>query len=135
MNILVTGVNGQLGHDVVKLLDSKEHIVTGVDRKEMDITNEEAVKGKIREVKPDVIVHCAAYTNVDGAENDEETAYQVNALGTKYLAQAAKEIGAKMLFVSTDYVFEGNASEPYEVDHPTNPIGAYGRTKLAGENF
>lgn len=135
MNILVTGVNGQLGHDVVKLLDSKEHIVTGVDRKEMDITNEEAVKGKVSEVKPDVIVHCAAYTNVDGAENDEETAYQVNALGTKYLAQAAKEIGAKMLFVSTDYVFEGNASEPYEVDHPTNPIGAYGRTKLAGENF
>lgn len=133
MIILVTGSNGQLGHDVIKLLENSEHRVYGYDRKQMDITDEKAVFREVTKIKPDVIVHCAAYTNVDGAEKDQDGAYAVNTLGTKYLAMAAKEVDAKMVYVSTDYVFDGEAKEPYEVDSPTNPIGVYGKTKLGGE--
>lgn len=133
MIILVTGSNGQLGHDVIKLLENSEHRVYGYDRKQMDITDEKAVFREVTKIKPDVIVHCAAYTNVDGAEKDQDGAYAVNTFGTKYLAMAAKEVDAKMVYVSTDYVFDGEAKEPYEVDSPTNPIGVYGKTKLGGE--
>ena len=133
MIILVTGSNGQLGHDVIKLLENSEHRVYGYDRKQMDITDEKAVFREVTKIKPDVIVHCAAYTNVDGAEKDQDGTYAVNTLGTKYLAMAAKEVDAKMVYVSTDYVFDGEAKEPYEVDSPTNPIGVYGKTKLGGE--
>ncbi|MBB6454514.1 dTDP-4-dehydrorhamnose reductase [Salirhabdus euzebyi] len=136
MIAFVTGVNGQLGYDVVKQLKHKgKHEVFGFNRSELDVTDEDAVFQLVNKIKPNVILHCAAYTNVDGAEEDEGTAYNVNALGTKYLAQAAKEVGAKMVYVSTDYVFNGSANEPYEVDDPTEPLGAYGRTKLAGEQF
>lgn len=135
MKFLVTGVNGQLGYDVMKLLTDTEHEAIGVDREEMDITNQQAVQDKIVTLRPDIIVHCAAYTAVDKAESDQDNAYQVNALGTKYIAEAAKDINAKMIYVSTDYVFDGNAEQPYEVDHPSDPMGIYGQTKLAGENF
>lgn len=135
MKVVVTGAAGQLGQDVVLELARKNHQAFGTDRTQLDITNEEDVSAYINEVKPDVILHCAAYTNVDAAEEDEDAAYQINAAGTEYLAKAAKQIGAKMLYVSTDYVFDGSASEPYEVDEPTKPLGAYGRTKLAGEQL
>jgi len=135
MIVLVTGVNGQLGHDVVKELTKKGHEAHGTDRNTLDITNETDVHSYVGKVKPDAIIHCAAYTNVDQAETDRDSAYQVNALGTKYLAQAAKEMKAKMVLVSTDYVFNGSATEPYEVDQPTEPLGVYGETKLAGEQF
>ncbi|MFC4323378.1 dTDP-4-dehydrorhamnose reductase [Litchfieldia salsa] len=135
MIVLVTGVRGQLGHDVVKSLGSRNHEVHGVEREQLDITNEADVKSLIAEIKPDAIIHCAAYTNVDGAEQDKDTAYEVNALGAKYLAQAAKSVDAKMVYVSTDYVFNGTAETPYKVDEPTNPLGVYGETKLAGEEF
>ncbi|MFS0821596.1 dTDP-4-dehydrorhamnose reductase [Bacillus sp. 1P02SD] len=135
MKVLVTGINGQLGYDVVKKLEEKGHDVVPAGREQLDISNEENVVTFINEVQPDAIIHCAAFTNVDGAETDKDTAYRVNGLGTKYLAHTAKKIGAKMVFVSTNYVFEGNGTEPYEVDHPTNPIGVYGETKLAGEKF
>ncbi|MEH7115668.1 dTDP-4-dehydrorhamnose reductase [Neobacillus niacini] len=135
MRVVVTGAAGQLGQDVLLELERKNHQAFGTDRQQLDITNEEAVIAYISEVKPDVILHCAAYTNVDGAEANEETAYHINAAGTEYLAKAAKLNGAKMLLVSTDYVFDGTATEPYEVDEPTKPLGAYGRTKLAGEQL
>ena len=135
MIVLVTGVNGQLGHDVVKELTKKGHEAHGTDRNTLDITNEADVHSYVGKIKPDAIIHCAAYTNVDQAETDRDAAYQVNALGTKYLAQAAKEMKAKMVLVSTDYVFNGSATEPYEVDQPTEPLGVYGETKLAGEQF
>jgi dTDP-4-dehydrorhamnose reductase len=135
MKVVVTGAAGQLGQDVLLELERKNHQAIGTDREQLDITNEDDVLAFISDVKPDVILHCAAYTNVDAAEEDEETAYQVNGIGTKNLAQAAKQTGAKMLYISTDYVFNGTASEPYEVDQPTQPLGAYGRTKLAGEEF
>jgi dTDP-4-dehydrorhamnose reductase len=116
-------------------LGRKNHEAIGADRGKMDITNEQDVIAFIQDVKPDVVLHCAAYTNVDAAEENEDAAYKVNALGTEYLAKAAKQVGAKMLHISTDYVFDGTATEPYEVNEATKPIGAYGRTKLAGEEL
>lgn len=133
MLVLVTGVSGQLGYDVVKELTAKGHEAVGVDRAQLDITDEAAVSSYVQNLKPEAIIHCAAYTNVDAAESDKEGAYKVNALGTKYLAEAAKFVDAKMVYVSTDYVFDGNGKEPYEVDHPTSPLGVYGETKLDGE--
>ncbi len=135
MIVLVTGVNGQLGHDVVKELIAKGHQPHGADREEFDLTNETEVHEYVKKLNPDAIIHCAAFTAVDKAESEEEAAYQVNALGTKYLAEAAKAVDAKMIYISTDYVFNGNNTEPYEVEQATDPIGAYGRTKLAGEEF
>jgi dTDP-4-dehydrorhamnose reductase len=135
MKVVVTGIKGQLGYDLVKQLTARNHQVYGIDRNDLDITDEKAVKAYFEEVKPDALLHCAAYTNVDAAEEDKETAYNVNALGPKYLAQAASKVGAKMVYVSTDYVFDGTAAEPYEVDHPTHPLGVYGETKFAGEEF
>ena len=135
MKILVTGANGQLGFDVVKKLEQKGHQAHGTVRNDFDLTDDVDVLSYVQKLKPDVIIHCAAYTNVDQAETDRDNAYKVNALGTKYLAQAANEINAKMVYVSTDYVFDGSANEPYEVDHPTQPLGVYGETKLDGEEF
>ncbi|MFZ3590405.1 dTDP-4-dehydrorhamnose reductase [Bacillus sp. DJP31] len=135
MKVVVTGANGQLGQDVVKVLTEQKHVVIAADRSQLDITSKEAVYAFMEQVKPDAIIHCAAYTNVDKAEEDQEAAHLVNALGTKYLAQAANQVGSKMVYVSTDYVFNGEASVPYEVDHPTSPLGVYGETKLAGEEF
>ncbi|MEH7095079.1 dTDP-4-dehydrorhamnose reductase [Neobacillus vireti] len=135
MKVVVTGVKGQLGYDLEKQLTARNHQVFGIDRTQLDITDEQAVKAYIESVNPDAVLHCAAYTNVDAAEEDKETAYNVNALGAKYLAEAASKVGAKMVYVSTDYVFDGTASEPYEVDHPTHPLGVYGETKFAGEEF
>jgi len=135
MLVLVTGVNGQLGFDVVKELTAKGHEAVGVERSELDITDGSAVSAFVQNLKPEAIIHCAAYTNVDAAETDQEGAYKVNGLGTKYLAEAAKNVDAKMVYVSTDYVFDGAGTEPYEVDHPTSPIGVYGETKLAGEKL
>jgi dTDP-4-dehydrorhamnose reductase len=135
MRVVVTGAAGQLGKDVLRQLADKNHEAFGVDRGLLDITVEADVLSYINEVKPDVILHCAAYTNVDAAEENEDAAYQVNALGTEYLAKAANQAGAKMLYISTDYVFNGTAKEPYEVDQTTSPLGAYGRTKLAGEQL
>lgn len=135
MKVVVTGAAGQLGKDVLLELERKNHQANGLDRQQLDITSEEDVMAYISEIKPDVILHCAAYTNVDAAEENEDAAYAVNAAGTEYLAKAASQNGAKMLYVSTDYVFDGSANEPYEVDEPTKPLGAYGRTKLAGEQL
>jgi dTDP-4-dehydrorhamnose reductase len=135
MKVVVTGAAGQLGQDVLLELERKNHQAFGANRQKLDITIEEDVIAYINDVKPDVILHCAAYTNVDAAEENEDVAYQINAIGTENLAKAAKQTGAKMLCVSTDYVFDGTATEPYEVDEPTKPLGAYGRTKLAGEQL
>ncbi|GAA3318372.1 hypothetical protein GCM10020331_020890 [Ectobacillus funiculus] len=135
MKIVVTGAKGQLGQDVLKQLEEGAFEIYPLDRAALELTDEQAVAAHMEKIQPDVILHCAAYTNVDGAETDRETAYQVNGLAAKYLAQAANKLGAKMLYVSTDYVFNGTGNKPYEVDEPTAPLGAYGETKLAGEAF
>ena len=132
--ILVTGVNGQLGYDVVKALLLRQEKCEGTGRKEFDITDSRAVKNYILNVVPDVVVHCAAYTAVDKAEDEQDLCYKVNVEGTKNIAAACKEIDAKMVYISSDYVFDGLGTEPYEADAKTGPIGIYGKTKLMGEN-
>lgn len=139
--ILVTGCNGQLGRAIRKEYagEAVEFINTDVVAVEgvvsLDITDVDAVLRLVRETKPDVIINCAAHTNVDKCEEQWDLAYQINALGARNLSIGAREVDAKMIHVSTDYVFEGNGTRPYtEFDAP-NPVSAYGKTKLEGEKF
>lgn len=135
MKILVTGYNGQLGFDVVRVGSSRGLTMIGVDINDLDITQEQAVYEFVRQIKPDAIIHCAAYTAVDKAEDDKEQCWNVNVEGTKHLANAAKEVDAKFIYISTDYVFDGKGTTPFiESDEP-NPIGYYGLTKFGGEKF
>lgn len=141
MKILVTGSNGQLGRAINQQYAGEKDVeiintdVFQPDVMEMDITNVEKVMSIVKEVKPDVIINCAAHTNVNLCESQQDAAYRINAIGPRNLSLAAKETGAKLVHVSTDYVFEGNGTKPYiEFDTP-NPQGMYGYTKLAGEQF
>lgn len=134
MKILVTGSKGQLGIDVVRALEL-EHDVVGHDSDTLDITEANAIMAFIRELKPQLIINCAAYTNVDGCEENVELAYKVNAIGPKNLAIAASETGARLLHISTDFVFDGRGTELLtEFDKP-NPLSIYGKSKLAGEEL
>lgn len=133
MKVLVTGVTGQLGYDVARELEKRHIEYKGTGSREMDISDAEAVKRVITEYHPDAIIHCAAYTAVDKAEDDYGRAMDVNAKGTLAIAKAAKEIDAKMLYISTDYVFNGQGTEPFTVDAATAPLNVYGLTKLFGE--
>ena len=133
MKVLVTGVGGQLGYDVVKVLDERNIECKGADLKEFDITDYEAAHSFITEYGPDVVIHCSAYTAVDKAEDEPELCQRVNAWGTENIARICREIDARMLYISTDYVFPGTGSDFYEVDAPTEPQNVYGRTKLEGE--
>ncbi len=139
--ILVTGCNGQLGRAVRKEYAKEEVTFINTDVTEgegvlvLDITDVDAVMGLVRTEQPDVIINCAAHTNVDLCEKQWDSAYKINAIGPRNLSIAATAVGAKMIHVSTDYVFEGNGTRPYtEFDAP-NPISAYGKTKLEGERF
>ncbi|MBW3491688.1 dTDP-4-dehydrorhamnose reductase [Bacillus sp. FDAARGOS_1420] len=135
MKVLVTGAKGQLGQDVVNLLEEQTWEVFGLGREELNITDEKQVSEKVLLIQPDIIIHTAAYTQVDQAESDEEAAFNVNAEGTKYLAKAAEAVGAKFCYVSTDYVFDGTKNEPYKADDQTNPQTVYGKSKLVGEQY
>ncbi len=134
MKVLVTGFAGQLGYDVAAELAKRGISFIAADKNEFDLTNKEAVKGFVGACKPDAIIHCAAYTAVDKAEDDSVNCYKVNVQGTQNLADAAAETQAKFVYISTDYVFDGEKDEPYEVDDPTGPKTVYGATKLEGEN-
>lgn len=133
MNILVTGYKGQLGYDVVREGLSRGLTMVGTDSNDLDITQEKAVYDYIDRLKPDAIIHCAAYTAVDKAEDDKEHCRQVNVDGTKYLAEAAKKCSAKFIYISTDYVFDGSGTAPYMELNSPNPVGYYGVTKYEGE--
>lgn len=133
MKVLVTGVKGQLGFDVCRELDKRNIENKGIDRDDCDITDENAVLNYIKSYAPDVVVHCAAYTAVDRAEDEKEICYNVNVKGTEYIARACKEIDAKMVYISTDYVFEGVGETAYEVDDKAVPDNTYGITKYQGE--
>lgn len=134
MKILVTGVKGQLGYDCVKELTKRGYTdILGIDIEVLDITNETKVLDFITNYKPNIVMHNAAYTAVDKAELNYDDCYNVNVLGAKYIAKACKEIGAKMVYISTDYVFDGTKDGLYEVNDKTNPISVYGKTKLDGE--
>lgn len=135
MQYLVTGANGQLGTELSKMMDDRGLNYWGYDAKDMDITKRDLVFDKIRDLKPDVIFHCAAYTAVDPAEDDGKALnWHVNVDGTKNVADAAAEVGATLVYISTDYVFDGTNEGEYQVDDATNPQNEYGRAKLAGEN-
>ncbi|MER6711103.1 MULTISPECIES: dTDP-4-dehydrorhamnose reductase [unclassified Streptomyces] len=134
MRWLITGAGGMLGRDVVDELTRRGETVAGLDRAALDITRPEAVDAAVREHRPDLVVNCAAYTAVDDAEIDEARALEINGDGPRLLARACAAHGARLVHVSTDYVFDGEArTSPYPEDHPTGPRTAYGRTKLAGE--
>lgn len=132
MRLLVTGAAGMLGTDVVAAAAAR-HDVVALARADLDITDADAVRAVLRDTRPDAVINCAAYTNVDTAETDEDAATRINGDGAGHLAAAAAEVGAHIVHVSTDYVFPGDATTPYAESAPTGPIGAYGRSKLVGE--
>jgi len=135
LKFMVTGVNGQLGHDVMMKLKSLKLDVIAPSRDELDLTNKDQVKKYIIKEKADVIIHCAAYTAVDKAEDEKDLCYLVNVEGTRAVAEAAKEINAKVVYVSTDYVFDGLGQEPHSEEKEPNPINYYGYTKEQGEKI
>ena len=133
MKVLVTGVTGQLGYDVAKELERRHIEYKGVGSKDMDLTVPSEVEKVVAAYHPDAVIHCAAYTAVDKAEDEYGRAMDVNAKGTLALAKAAKEIDAKFLYISTDYVFDGTGTVPFTVDAAKEPLNMYGLTKLFGE--
>ena len=135
MKVLVTGAKGQLGYDVTRELFRLGHDVFAFGRDQLDITDQQQVKYVVREIKPDAIIHAAAYTKVDQAEIDQDEAYLVNAYGTRNMAVAAESVGAKLCYVSTDYVFDGKGEFPYHEYAQTSPLGVYGHSKYVGEEM
>lgn len=136
MKILVTGVKGQLGHDVVNEANLRGHVTVGVDIQEMDITDKKSVDGVILSEKPDAVIHCAGWTAVDAAEEEEnrEKVFAINEKGAQNIADACKKINCKMTYISTDYVFNGKGEEPWSADSKAyEPICVYGESKLKGE--
>ncbi|MGG1553511.1 dTDP-4-dehydrorhamnose reductase [Paenibacillus ferrarius] len=132
MKIIVTGANGQLGQEVVKQLD-RHHEVFGLGREQLDITNKQQCLEVLGAIRPDVVIHSAAYTAVDLAESEEEKAFLINATGTENLVIAAERVGAKFCYISTDYVFDGTSTNGYREYDETNPQSVYGKSKRAGE--
>lgn len=135
MKILVTGAMGQLGRDVTELCRSGGHTVFALDRQEMDITDWEQVKAAFEALRPDAVIHTAAYTAVDRAEAEPDEAYRVNTVGTRNIAAASERVGARCCYISTDYVFDGKSSQPCGEYDRTDPQSVYGKTKLAGERL
>lgn len=136
MRILVTGVNGQLGFDCVRELNERGYnFVRGIDIEDLDLTDEVKVTKFINEYKPDVVMHNAAWTSVDKAEEYPDKVYSINALAPKYIASACNKINAKMVFISTDYVFDGLGDIPFDVDSKKAGLSVYGKSKAMGENY
>lgn len=133
MKVLVTGVKGQLGHDVMNELARRGIQSVGVDIDEMDITDGASVERVVREAAPDAVIHCAAYTAVDAAEENEALCRRVNAEGPRNIAVVCRALDIKMLYISTDYVFSGDGDRPWEPDDEKNPQSVYGQTKYEGE--
>ena len=130
---MVTGVKGQLGHDVVNELAKRGHTPIGVDVEEMDITDASAVEKEMKKEPLDAVIHCAAYTAVDAAEDNREICMRVNAEGTRNIARVCRELDLKMVYISTDYVFDGEGERPWEPDDPRDPLNVYGESKYQGE--
>lgn len=135
MKVLVTGVKGQLGFDVMNELEKRGYQATGVDIEEMDITDKDSVNHVIKDAAPDVVIHCAAWTAVDAAEDEENVnkVIAVNAEGTENIAKVCKELDCKMIYISTDYVFDGEGERPWEPDDERKPLNVYGQSKYLGE--
>jgi dTDP-4-dehydrorhamnose reductase len=133
MKFMVTGAGGLLGTTVVGAARGRGHEVLPLDRAQLDVTRLEEVRRHVARGRPDWIVHCAAYTHVDRAESEPDRAYTINRDGARIVAEAAREVGAGILYVSTDFVFAGDRRMPYRPSDPVGPLGVYGRSKLAGE--
>lgn len=134
MKVFVTGVKGQLGYDVVNELEKRGHTAIGVDIEDLDIIDAAAVDKMITEAAPEAVIHCAAWTAVDVAEDNEEKCRQVNVNGTENIAKVCKKLNCKMMYISTDYIFDGKGTRPWEPDDPvTTPLNVYGQTKYEGE--
>ena len=134
MKALITVITGQLGYDIKRTLEELGYTdIVAPTYLEMDITNEDQVASYILNNKPDIIYHCAAYTAVDKAEEEQEKCYNINVLGTRYIAKYANRVGAKLIYISTDYVFHGDKDGLYEPTDPINPVNYYGKTKYLGE--
>ena len=133
MRVLVTGVKGQLGYDVMNELAKRGHEGIGVDIQEMDITDAASVERVITEAAPDAVIHCAAYTAVDAAEDNVDLCRRVNAGGTENIARVCKALNCEMMYISTDYVFNGQGTRPWEPDDKREPLNVYGQTKYEGE--
>lgn len=135
MKILVTGANGMLGQDLCPILEDADFVdeVVETDIEKLDITDELQVKKVLKKEKPDIVIHCAAYTNVDMAEVEKELAHKINVIGTENIAKACKSIDAIMVLISTDYVFDGIKQGKYLPEDKPNPLNVYGQTKLAAE--
>ena len=133
MKVLVTGTKGQLGYDVVNELEKRGHTAVAVDIEEMDITDAVSVERVITEAEVEAVIHCAAYTAVDAAEDNVEICRRVNAEGTEHIAKVCKKLDLKMIYISTDYVFDGEGERPWEPDDERHPLNVYGQTKYEGE--
>jgi len=133
MKIFVTGVKGQLGYDVVNELEGRGIETIGVDIEEMDITDSTSTWAVIKEAAPDAVIHCAAYTAVDAAEDNEDICRKVNTEGTQNIAAVCKDLDIPMMYISTDYVFDGQGERPWKPDDKRNPLSVYGQTKYEGE--
>jgi len=134
MKILVTGFKGQLGHDVIQVLSSRGIDCKGVDIDDFNLTDRTAVLNYIEDYQPTSVIHCAAFTAVDRAEEDRALCYSVNVDGTAHIAEACKRLDIPMMYISTDYVFSGEGTDPFEIDSPKAPGGYYGLTKSLGED-
>lgn len=135
VKVLVTGAEGQLGQDVLKALKSKNLNCMGCDKHDFDITDYESVRKFILTYQPDIVIHCAAYTAVDKAEEDQKLCQDINVKGSENIAKVCAEADSKLIYVSTDYVYNGKGVDEIEVDSPTNPLSVYGKTKLEGEEI
>lgn len=133
MKVLVTGTKGQLGYDVGNELEKRGHTAVAVDIEEMDITDAVSVERVITEAEVEAVIHCAAYTAVDAAEDNVEICRRVNAEGTENIAKVCKKRDLKMIYISTDYVFDGEGERPWEPDDERHPLNVYGQTKYEGE--
>lgn len=133
MKVLVTGINGQLGHDVIRELEKRGHEAVGVDIEEMDITDAACVRRVMTRTVPEAVIHCSAYTAVDRAEEEVELCRRVNAEGTKNVAEVCAELDCKLLYLSTDYIFSGEGERPWEPGDEPDPLNVYGLTKYEGE--
>ena len=134
LKVLVTGSNGQLGHDLMRQLPDRGVECQGIDIQDLDLTDREATRAYLKEYAPDVVMHCAAFTAVDRAEAEQETCKRINADATRTIAESCRELDAVMVYISTDYVFDGEGDAPYETDAPRGPKSVYGVTKAEGED-
>jgi len=133
MKVFITGISGQLGYDVTRVLDKRNIEYLGVSSKELDITDASDVEKMVSDFDPDAVIHCAGYTKVDKAEDEPETCWRVNSDGTKNIASVCRRLGAKLVYISTDYVFPGNGESSFECTDPVRPLNVYGMSKYAGE--